>query len=154
VRPRASTLIKRVVLAFTSATLTEDLPVYGNPVVELEHTSDIPHVDLFVRVSEVDAKGRSRDVSDCYRRLDPGERLVSLELDAAAHRFRAASRIRLMVTGSWVPRYARNLGAEEPILMTRRVQPVTHSVHFGRSRLVLPVDRSTDGGGNPGGDLR
>ena len=43
--------------------------VYGNPVVELAHTSDNPHADLFVRVSEVDAKGRSRNVSDGYRRL-------------------------------------------------------------------------------------
>ena len=57
------------VLAFTSATLTRDLCVYGNPVIELAHTSDNPHVDLFVRVSEVDAKGRSRNVSDGYRRL-------------------------------------------------------------------------------------
>ena len=51
------------VLAFTSATLTHDVCVYGNPVVELAHSSDNPHADLFVRVSEVDSKGRSRNVS-------------------------------------------------------------------------------------------
>ena len=59
------------VLAFTSATLTHDLYVCGNPVVELTHTSDNPHVDLFVRVSEVSevgANGRSRNVSEGYRR--------------------------------------------------------------------------------------
>ncbi|WP_082966665.1 CocE/NonD family hydrolase [Mycobacterium sp. 852002-51163_SCH5372311] len=142
------------VLAFTSATLTEDVCVYGNPVVELAHTSDNPHVDLFVRVSEVDPKGRSRNVSDCYRRLDPGDAVVSLELDATAHRFRAGSRIRVLVTGSWFPRYARNLGSDEPLLTARQAQTVTHSVHFGRSRLVLPVDASSDGVANPGGDLR
>ena len=63
--------------AFTSATLTHDLCVYGNPVVELAHSSDNPHVDLFVRVSEVDAKGRSRNVSDGYRRLGAAERRPS-----------------------------------------------------------------------------
>jgi uncharacterized protein len=142
------------VLTFTSATLTEDVCVYGNPVVELAHNSDNPYVDLFIRVSEVDAKGRSRNVSDCYRRLDPGEAVVTLELDATAHRFRAGSRIRVLVTGSWFPRYARNLGTAEPLLTARQVQTVTHSVHFGLSRLVLPVDASPDGVANPGGDLR
>jgi len=73
------------VLSFTSATLTEDLCVYGNSVVEVEHTSDNPHVDLFVGVSEVDARGRSRNVSDGYRRLVPGEGPIGLELDATAH---------------------------------------------------------------------
>ena len=80
--------------------------------------------------------------------------MVSLELDAAAHRFRAGSRIRVLVTGSWFPRYARNLGTAEPLLTARQVQAATHSVHFGRSRLVLPVGGSTDGVANPGGDLR
>ena len=61
------------VLDFTGATLTQDLYVYGNPVIELAHTSDNPHVDLFVRVSEVDANGRSRNVSDAYRRLSAAE---------------------------------------------------------------------------------
>ena len=28
--------------------------MFGNPVVELAHAADNPHVDLFVRVSEVD----------------------------------------------------------------------------------------------------
>jgi uncharacterized protein len=127
------------VLAFTSATLTQDLDVHGSPVVELAHTSDNPHVDLFVRVSEVDPKGRSRNVSECYRRLGPQAEIVSLELDATAHRFPACSRIRVLVSGSWFPRYARNLGTAEPMLTGRQMRPATHSVHFGRSRLVLPV---------------
>jgi putative CocE/NonD family hydrolase len=136
------------VLAFTGATLTHDLCVYGNPVIELEHSSDNPNVDLFVRVSEVDARGRSRNVSDGYRRLDPslrqGPGVVSIELDAIAHRFQAGSRIRFLVTGSWFPRYARNLGTPEPALTGRQVKPATHAVHFGKSRLLFPVG-GTDG---------
>jgi hypothetical protein len=147
------------VLAFTSLTLTRDLHVYGNPVVELTHTADNPHVDLFVRVSEVDAKGRSRNVSDGYRRLraaqKPGK-TVSVELDAIAHRFPAGSRIRVLIAGSWFPRYARNLGTEEPVLTGRQSKPATHAVHYGRSRLLLPVgpsEPSADRVADPDGDL-
>ena len=147
------------VLAFTSVTLTHDLCVYGNPVVELSHTSDNPHVDLFVRVSEVDANGRSRNVSDGYRRLAAArnaKKTVSVELDGTAHRFRAGSRIRLLIAGSWFPRYARNLGTEESMLTGRQWKPATHSVRYGRSRLLLPVgplDLSANGVTDSDGDL-
>jgi len=144
------------VLAFTSATLTRDLCVYGNPVVELAHTSDNPHVDLFVRMSEVDAKGRSRNVSDGYRRLGAATKTVDIELDEIAHRFRAGSRIRLLIAGSWFPRYARNLGTEEPMLTGRQSKPATHTVRYGRSRLLLPVgppDLSANGVTDSDNDL-
>jgi uncharacterized protein len=150
------------VLAFTSATLTHDLCVYGNPAVELAHTSDNRHVDLFVRVSEVDAKGRSRNVSDGYRRLGAatetvtGTGTVNIELDGIAHRFRAGSRIRLLIAGSWFPRYARNLGTDEPMLTGCQSKPAIHSVHYGCSRLLLPVgplDRSANGVTDPDSDL-
>jgi uncharacterized protein len=147
-------------LAFTSATLTHDLCVYGNPTVELAHTSDNPHVDLFVRVSEVDAKGRSRNVSDGYRRLGAATGTVTgtvnIELDGIAHRFRAGSRIRLLIAGSWFPRYARNLGTEEPLLTGRQSTPATHTVRCGRSRLLLPVgplDLSANGVTDSDSDL-
>lgn len=144
------------VLSFTGATLTEDLFVYGNPVLELAHSSDNPHVDLFVRVSEVDAKGRSRNVSDGYRRLGDSSRSVTIELDPIAHRFEAGSRIRVLITGSWFPRYARNLGTGESVLTGRQLKPATHSVHFGESRLLLPAanagDGSSDGGADPADD--
>lgn len=148
------------VLAFTSATLTEDVYVYGNPVVELAHGADHPHADLFVRVSEVDAAGRSRNVTETYRRLSAAakpqaDKVIRLELDGTAHRFRAGSRIRLLIAGSWSPRYAHNLGSGEPVLTARRLTPVTHSVRYGRSRLLLPVgpaEPSADGVADPVGD--
>jgi uncharacterized protein len=151
--------LREDVLDFTGTTLTHDLYAYGNPVIELAHTSDNPYVDLFVRVSEVDANDRSRNVSEGYLRLaavQTAEQTVSIELDAIAHRFSAGSRIRVLVAGSWFPRYARNLGTEEPALTGRQVKPATHSVHFGRSRLVLPAgssDPSADGVADPGSDL-
>src|SRR5208283_2150808 len=144
------------VLAFTSTTLTHDLCVYGSPVVELTHSTDNPHVDLFVRVSEVDTKGRSENVSDGYRRLGAATETVGVELDGIAHRFRAGSRIRVLIAGSWFPRYARNLGTDEPVLTGRQSKPATHAVHYGRSRLLLPVgplDLSANGVADSDSDL-
>jgi hypothetical protein len=149
-------------LAFTSSTLTRDVYAYGNPVVEFVHSSDNPCADLFVRVSEVDAKGRSQNVSEGYRRLvqtpkaKRGKRTVNIELDAIAHRFRAGSRIRLLVAGGWFPRYARNLGTDEPVLTGRELKPATHTLHYGKSRLRLPVgpsDLSADRVADPDSDL-
>jgi putative CocE/NonD family hydrolase len=133
---------RRDVLSFTSDVLTDDLYVHGNPVAQLAHSSDNPHVDVFVRISEVDPKGRSRNVSDGYRRLDGTPQdgnTVSLELDAIAHRFRAGSRIRVLIAGGSHPRYARNLGTGEATVTGSQLTPSTHEVHFGASRVLLPV---------------
>lgn len=130
------------VLAFTGEPLIEDLYVYGAPVVELDHGSDNPHVDVFVRVSEVDPKGRSRNVSDGYRRLERAadRGVLRLELDTIAHRFRAGWRIRVLVAGGSHPRYVRNLGTGESPGSGSRMLPATHVIHHGgRSLLVMPA---------------
>lgn len=147
------------VLAFTSGPLDADLYVCGNPVVELAHEADIPHFDLFVRISEVDARGRSRNVSDGYRRFDaaPGGP-VRIELDAIAYRFRAGTRIRVLVAGGSHPRYARNLGTGEPPISGTRMVSSVHTVHHGAggvSKVILPASAdppSRDGSPNPAGD--
>ena len=139
-------LAKRAdVLDFTGPPLPADLYVVGTPVVELTHACDNPHHDVFVRVSEVDAKGRSHNVTDGFRRMtmDSGESgTVRLELDAIAHRFRAGARIRLMIAGGSHPRFARNLGTGEPVISGQSMKPATHTVHHGlggQSRLTLPA---------------
>ena len=128
------------VLSFTGPVLAEDLEVVGVPYVELAHGTDIPHADVAVRLSDVDEKGRSRNVSDGYVRLGPDRApLLRLDLDAIAHRFSAGHRIRLLIAGGSHPRYARNLGTGEPPLTASRLVPSTHTLEHGRSRLVLPV---------------
>ncbi|WP_442930374.1 CocE/NonD family hydrolase [Mycobacterium sp. NBC_00419] len=131
------------VLSFTSGPLDADLYVCGNPVIELAHESDIGHFDLFVRISEVDARGRSRNVSDGYRRFTANpDGLIRIELDAIAHRFRAGTRLRVLVAGGSHPRFARNLGTGEPAISGHRMVPSRHTVHHGSgglSRLVMPA---------------
>ena len=127
---------------FTGAPLPTDLYVVGTPVIELSHTSDNPHHDVFVRLSEVDPAGRSINVSEGFRRRTADSGPVRLELDAVAHRFRAGSRIRVLIAGGSHPRFVRNLGTDEPSASGRRMAPATHVVHHGaggQSRLVLPA---------------
>ncbi|WP_236147485.1 CocE/NonD family hydrolase [Mycolicibacterium sp. CH28] len=147
------------VLSFTSGPLDADLFVFGNPVIELAHESDLTHFDVFVRISELDSRGRSRNVSDGFQRFSMSSSPLRIELDAIAHRFRAGSRIRVLVAGGSHPRYARNLGTGEPAVSAARMVPSTHTVHHGEggaSRLILPAAAdlpSADGGANASGDL-
>jgi uncharacterized protein len=129
------------VLSFTGAPLAAALDVVGIPVVELAHSTDNPHADLFARISEVDPKGHSRIVSDGFIRLIPGpsEDVVRLELDAVAHRFTAGNRIRLLIAGGSFPRWERNLGTgEDPARFTRMV-PSRRTIDPSASRVLLPV---------------
>jgi len=124
-----------------SEPLTAPLEVVGTPVVELAHSSDNPHADLFVRIGEVDPKGRSRNVSDGFLRLEPDrvDRTVRLELDAIAHRFARGSRIRLLVAGGCFPRFERNLGTGADPATSTALAPSRRTVRLAGSRVVLPV---------------
>jgi putative CocE/NonD family hydrolase len=130
------------VLTFTSAPLPADLYAVGTPLLQLSHSCDNRNNDLFVRISEVDARGRSRNVSDGYLCGTPDSRNIQIELDAIAHRFPAGSRIRVLIAGGSHPRFARNLGTGEPLISAWRLAAATHTVHLGEggtSRIVLPA---------------
>ena len=129
------------VLAFTGPRLTTPLEVHGNPVVELAHVSDNPHADVFVRLSEVDTNGHSRNVSDGFLRLDPAapNGTIRIELDAVAHRFAAGHRIRLMVAGGCHPHWERNLGTGDDPANSSRLMPSRRTIDLASSRLVLPA---------------
>ncbi len=130
------------VLAFTGDPLTEDLEIHGTPVAEVRHTTDNPYADLFVRISEVDARGHSRNVTEGYRRLPPDrdpDRPVVLTLLPAAHRFAAGARIRVLIAGGSHPQYGRNLGTAENPGTGTTLAPSRHTVSLGPSRILLPV---------------
>lgn len=134
------------VLAFTGPVLDAPLELLGKAVVELAHESDNPHADLFVRISEVDTQGRSRNVTEGYQRLDParGPGPVAVTLRDAAHRFARGSRVRLLVAGGSHPQFARNLGTDENPGTGTKLRPAHHTISHGRggvSRLIVPVPR-------------
>ena len=123
------------------------LYVVGNPVIELTHTSDNPFNDLFVRLSDVDAGGRSTNVSEGFVRLttDAGT-TVRLELDAVAHRFTAGSRIRVLVAGGSHPRFARNLGTE---LIDIPIEPMMEGYQSALGTHLRPGTEDADAGVDP-----
>jgi putative CocE/NonD family hydrolase len=124
------------VRTFTTEPLEAPVELLGSARVRLSLTSDNPYADVFVRLCDVDQRGRSVNVTDRLVRLDPadgetppmGERPVEATLPDTAHRFAAGHRIRLQVSGGAHPRYARNLGTGElPGHATQGV-PVTHRI--------------------------
>ncbi|MFC5181943.1 CocE/NonD family hydrolase [Actinomadura harenae] len=90
------------VLLFETAVLDEPLEIVGVMDVRLRLSG---HGDLFVRLSDVDAGGRSHNVADGVARTAGGE--TSVRLGAVGHRFAAGHRLRLLVSGPPSPRYAK-----------------------------------------------
>ncbi len=132
------------VVTFDSDPLGAHLDVAGAPRVTLTHRSDHPHFDLFVRLSEVDARGRSRNLTEGYRRAPAvgADGSTELAMVPVFHRVRAGHRIRLLIAGGSFPRFDRNLGTGEPPGLGRGMRPVGHAVGLGpehTSRLLLPV---------------
>lgn len=131
------------VLTFTTAPLPGGLEIVGTPVVELDHSRSNPHADVFVRLCDVDKRGRSRNFAEGFRRLDPatGDSVVRLELDPCAHRLAPGHRLRLQVSGGSFPRFPRNEGTDAPAGTGTELRPCRHTVRHRRSRVLLPVPR-------------
>ena len=135
------------VLTFTGAVLQADLEIIGEPVLEISLSVDNPYADLFARLCDVDARGKSRNFSDGFVRLDPkvpaGQiQNITLQLDPCAHRLAAGHRLRLVLGGGAHPRFARNLGTGEPLATGRSLVPSVHTVHHGSTRVVIPAGTS------------
>ena len=138
------------VLVFSSDPLAEAVEVIGEVAAELSVTRDNPHADLFVRLCDVDPRGRSRNVCDGIVRLtadDPMSGPVRVSLLGAAHRFGPGHRIRLQVAGGAYPRFARNPGngqIDAPAADLRATQYDIGLAAAHPSVLLLPVaDPST-----------
>lgn len=128
------------VLTFDTAVLDRDVTLAGAPRLTLRHTAELPDVDLFVRISDVDAGGRSTNVTETFRRVIGEHEAVELELLDTAHVFAAGHRIRLTVAGGWFPFYSRNPGTGENPLTAETLHPNRHTVTFGEgTALVLPT---------------
>lgn len=134
-------------LAFTGDPLNAALTIMGTVRVALAHSTQLADADLFVRLSEVDARGRSRNVTEGYVRLPEGRSGTPVELDLlpTAHCFRSGTRIRLLLAGGSFAQYARNPGTGENPLTATELLPNLHSISIGAgaSSITLPVVAST-----------
>jgi putative CocE/NonD family hydrolase len=130
------------VLLFTSEPLAEPVEILGEVAAELSVARDNPHADLFVRLCDVDPKGRSRNVCDGIVRLtakDPDDGLVRVSLIGVGHRFAPGHRIRLQVAGGAHPRFARNPGTGQVEAPARDLVPASYQIDLAASALLLPV---------------
>jgi hypothetical protein len=132
------------VLVFETEVPKEYVEVCGKPTIELHHSTDHPHADLLVLLSEVNAKGFSRTISEQYLRLpvDRDDESLCLSLTDCAHRFQKGTRIRLIIAGGSHPRYIRNLGTGEDQVQGSKMQVVQHCIRHDASalsKIVLPI---------------
>ena len=144
VRNNAKLEARRDVLSFSTSELTTDLEFEGFPVVDVALSVDNPYADIFVRICDVDPKGRSHNISDAFASLDPlpdaGEvQHLTLRLSPCAHRLLAGHRLRMQVSGGAHPQYARNLGSGEPPATGTSLKPARHTLHHADTRLTLPI---------------
>jgi putative CocE/NonD family hydrolase len=147
------------VLVYTSEALSQDLEVTGNAVVELWASTDCEDTDFVARLVDVQpdgtaynvaegiVRGRHRDGTESFAPgtpMVPGEpHLLSIKLSPTSNLFRAGHRIRVHVTSSNFPRWARNLNIwddRDATLENARVaRQVVHHDGDHASRIVLPV---------------
>ncbi|HET8844204.1 MAG TPA: CocE/NonD family hydrolase, partial [Ktedonobacteraceae bacterium] len=111
------------VLLYTSAPLDKDLEIIGPLQANLFVKSSLEHADFFVRLCDVDLKGKSINVCDGLLRIRPGRPAASsdgtlhitFDLWPTAHRFRAGHCLRVQISSGAHPRFARNPGSGEPL---------------------------------------
>ncbi|MEW2402028.1 CocE/NonD family hydrolase [Streptomyces sp. NPDC046862] len=128
------------VLTFTGPPLTGPVDVVGPVSARLSVSTDTGHADVFVRLCDVDAEGRSVNVCDGLVPVTtsggvPSE--VTAGMSATAHRFAAGHRIRWQISGGAHPRYARNPGTGRSRVDAVDFTPVRITLH-GDSALLLP----------------
>src|SRR5581483_4013624 len=105
------------VLVFSSAPLQKDVLIGGRAQLRLHAWSNVVDTDFVATVCDVDTAGRSVNIARGIRRTGAavgGSRACDdmaeyvIELNMAAHRFRAGHRIRLQVTSSCFPCWEPN----------------------------------------------
>ncbi|SEG84001.1 hypothetical protein SAMN04489712_116123 [Thermomonospora echinospora] len=152
-KDNAAVEVRPDVLVFTSAALGEPVEVIGPVSARVELRSSRAHTDVFVRVCDVDPRGRSLNVCDGLQRVTPerfpadaeGVRSVRVDLWPTAYRFRAGHRIRVQVCGGSFPRFARNPGTGEPLGTAVRLLPAEQEVFHDprrRSGVTFPAIRA------------
>uniref|UniRef100_UPI00403FFCC6 CocE/NonD family hydrolase n=1 Tax=Streptomyces sp. DG1A-41 TaxID=3125779 RepID=UPI00403FFCC6 len=129
------------VLTFTGPPLAEPVDILGPVSARLSVSTDTGYADVFTRLCDVDAQGRSTNVCDGLARLEtvgqaPSE--VTVRMSSTAYRFPAGHRMRWQISGGAHPRYARNPGTGKSAVDAVDFTPTRITLHTG-SVLTLPL---------------
>nr|WP_232794334.1 MULTISPECIES: CocE/NonD family hydrolase [Pseudofrankia] len=132
------------VLTYTTAPLDEDVEVIGEVSAEIWFRSSLAYADVFVRLCDVDPRGRSHNLCDGLASLTVASQIscASVRLWPTAYRFKRGHRIRVQVSSGAFPRYARNPGTGEPHATATALRAADQSVYHDPahpSAVILPI---------------
>jgi uncharacterized protein len=132
------------VVTYTTEVLGEDVEVIGEVSAEIWFRSSRPFADVFVRLCDVNEKGRSVNVCDGLVSLTGADELTmaTVRLWPTAYRFKRGHRIRVQVSSGAFPRFNRNPGTGEPRGDATTLLAADQEVHHGPARpssVILPV---------------
>ncbi|MBK3574955.1 CocE/NonD family hydrolase [Streptomyces sp. MBT65] len=132
------------VLTYTTAVLDQDVEVIGEVAAEIWFRSSLPSADVFVRLCDVDERGRSFNICDGLTALVDADRAHSATVGMwpTAHRFKRGHRIRVQVSSGAFPRYNRNPGTGEPRATAHTLRSADQQVFHDPqhpSAILLPV---------------
>jgi hypothetical protein len=142
-------------VVYTSEILEKPVTVVGSPVTELYVSSDCPDTDFFVSLMDEFPDGRSLLVSKGLLRARYREGLekqvfmesgtiyrLSIQMDSTGIKFKQGHRIRIAVTSSEFPRYARNNNTGNQVDSDTELRIAENNIHHGLihpSKLLLPI---------------
>lgn len=132
------------VLTYTTSVLEADVEVIGEVSAEIWFRSSLPYADVFVRLCEVDSRGKSLNICDGLTSVSSADEpsLVKVRMWPTAYRFKRGNRIRIQVSSGAFPRYARNLGTGEPHATATTLRAADQAVYHDvthPSVIILPV---------------
>jgi putative CocE/NonD family hydrolase len=132
------------VLTYTTPALDTDVEIIGEIDAEIWFRSSLPYADVFVRLCDVDNRGRSYNVCDGLVSLTGADEPLRAEVTLwpTAYLFKRGHRIRVQVSSGAFPRYARNPGTGEPRTTATTLRPADQEIHHDPthpSAITLPV---------------
>lgn len=138
------------VLTYTSEVLNNDIELIGPVSAELFIKSSLQYTDFFVKICDVDSSGKSLNVCDGIQRLFPdrpsaqadGTIKVTVNLWPTAYHFAKGHQMRVQVSSGASPRFARNLGTDEPLGTATTMKVAEQSIYHDPehpSVLILPI---------------
>lgn len=142
------------VVTFTTPPLDHDVDVIGHVFLDLYARTSALSADFFARLCDVYPDGRSINLCDGGTRVNPsmidlqpdGSFHILIELWATANRFKRGHRIRLLIMSGQHPRFARNLGTDEPIVAATRMIVADQTIYHDAahpSALIIPIAGDT-----------
>ena len=143
------------ILVYSTERLEEELEIVGPVRLKLWASSSAVDTDFVAKLVDVYPDGRSINIAEGILRtrhrnslsdpelMKPGE-VYELEIDliGTANRFQKGHRIRVHVTSSHFPQFARNLNTGEPFGTSETMTPAEQTIHHTAARashILLPV---------------